>query len=141
LNRATRNALAGAVLQLALLVLAVYVAVSPDAFPGATTAARAGIVALAFSTIFLLLEVERLRVQVRTITVIAASALGGVPRDDKVAIDVLIRALSSEDAGVRDKAHKNLVRLTGQDLPPDAEAWQSWWETAREGFKRPSGKA
>ena len=76
MNRATRNALAGAILQLLLLAFAVYVAISPDAFPGATTAARAGIVAIAFATIFLLLEVERLRVQVRTVTVLAASALG-----------------------------------------------------------------
>ena len=138
MNRATRNALAGVVLQVALLAFAVYVAVSPDAFPGATTAARAGIVALAFATIFLLVEVERLRVQTRTV---AAIALGGVPRDDRAAIDLLVRALSSEDASVRAKAHRNLVRITGQDLPPDADAWRRWWEGARDGFTRPPGNA
>jgi hypothetical protein len=140
LNRATRNALAGSLLQLALLAFAIYVAVSPSAFPEATTLARAGIVALSFAAVFVLLEVDRLGRQLRALTVLTANALGAVPRDDRAAVDVLIRALGSDDPGVREKAHRNLVRLTGESLPADAEAWRSWWATAREGFKGPPGK-
>jgi hypothetical protein len=134
-NRATRNAIASLVVQGTLLAFAVYVALSRDAFPGATTLARAGVIATAFAAIFLAGEVERLRAQVRTLTLVAAGALGGAfPRDDRSAVDLLVRALSSEDAAVREKAHKNLLRITGKELPADAQAWRTWWESAREGF-------
>jgi hypothetical protein len=133
-NRATRNALAGVLVQAALLAFAIYVAVSRDAFPGATTLARAGIVALAFGVIFLVLEVDRLRAQVRAIAVMLGALGGQVPRDDRAAVDVLVAALRSTDPAVREKAHRNLQRITGEDLPPDADAWRTWWEGAREGF-------
>jgi hypothetical protein len=134
-NKATRNALSSLIVQVVLLAFSVYVAVSPDAFPGATTLARAGIVALSFGLILVALEVERLKAEVRALTVLAAGALGvQFPRDDRAAVDVLVRALSSDDPAVREKAHRNLLRLTGQDLPLDAEAWRSWWATARDGF-------
>jgi hypothetical protein len=134
-NRATRNALASLVVQASLLAFAIYVAVSTDAFPGASTAARAGLVAISFGVIFLVQELERLRAQTRALTLMTAGALGGaVPRDDKAAVDVLVLALGSEDPAVREKAHRNLVRLTGEELPADPEAWRSWWAVARDGF-------
>jgi hypothetical protein len=135
-TKSTRNALASLIVQAFLLAFAVYVAVSADALPGASTAARAGVVAMSFALMLVVQEVERLKAEVRALTVITAGALGaGVPRDDRAAVDVLVRALSSSDAAVREKAHRNLVRLTGQDLPPDVERWRAWWERAREEFK------
>jgi hypothetical protein len=133
-NRATQNALAGLLVKTALIVFAVYVAVATDAFPGATTLARAGLVALAFGLVFVVGEVERLRAQTRAIATLLGALGGAAPRDDRAAVDVLVAALSSTDAAVREKAHRNLQRITGEDLPPDPEAWRSWWAGARDGF-------
>ena len=51
-------------------------------------------------------------------------------------MDVLVRALTSADESVRAKAHKNLLRITGQGFGPDALAWTKWWEGARETFPK-----
>ncbi len=44
----------------------------------------------------------------------------------KDAIQILIRALESQDAQVTNTAHRELKRLTRQDLPADAAAWRGW---------------
>ena len=44
------------------------------------------------------------------------------------AIGILIRALGSREESTRTKAHTNLVRITGQDLPPEREVWEKWWK-------------
>jgi hypothetical protein len=64
---------------------------------------------------------------------------GRPPRDDRAAIDVLVRGLSGPEPEARAKAHKHLKRLTGQDLPPDPEAWARWWAENRAGFP-PGGR-
>lgn len=52
-------------------------------------------------------------------------------------VDILIKALGANDADTRQKAHAHLRRLTGQDLPPDAERWRAWWSKARDTFEPP----
>ena len=44
----------------------------------------------------------------------------------KDAIQILIRALESDDDRVSTTAHRELVRITKQNLPADASAWQAW---------------
>ncbi|MFH1679334.1 MAG: HEAT repeat domain-containing protein [Candidatus Eisenbacteria bacterium] len=44
------------------------------------------------------------------------------------AVPVLIRALSDEDAGVRDKALRVLKALTGCPFGPEPGPWGVWWE-------------
>jgi hypothetical protein len=63
------------------------------------------------------------------------------PRDDRAAVDVLVRALASPDPDVRAKAHRNLLRLTGQGFPADPVAWRKWWDVARESFPANRGSA
>ncbi|MCB9877086.1 MAG: hypothetical protein H6835_05735 [Planctomycetes bacterium] len=39
---------------------------------------------------------------------------------------LLIAAMRSGDASIRETSHHNLIRLVGQDLGVDPDAWQSW---------------
>ncbi|MGC6488362.1 MAG: hypothetical protein ACON4Z_12000 [Planctomycetota bacterium] len=48
------------------------------------------------------------------------------PRARREAARLLIAALSSDDAEVRETSRHNLVRLVGQDLGDDPAAWQAW---------------
>jgi hypothetical protein len=125
----------GLLVQLAFLALAVYVFVAPDALPGVSQVARAGVAALAVAVAALTGEVSRLRLQMTALLSALQSQLSShVPRDDRMAVDVLVSALGSKDAAVREKAHKNLLRITKQDLPPDPVAWRTWWQAARASF-------
>jgi hypothetical protein len=45
------------------------------------------------------------------------------------AIEILIGALASGDAAVRESSALHLRRLTGQDLGTDAAAWRRWLAT------------
>jgi hypothetical protein len=137
-----RRALAGLLVQAALLALGAYVALSPDALPGAPLVARCAIAVLFVVVALLLAEVSRLRIHFGAlIGALQAGVSGsGVKRDDRAAVDVLVRALSSDDADVRVKAHRNLVRITGQKMTMDPAAWQAWWAGARETFTAAGGK-
>jgi hypothetical protein len=131
------RAVMGLLVQGSLIAFGAYVAFSDAALPGASTLARCGVAALTLIVVVLVGEVSRLRLHMSQLIAALRAAGGGgagVPRDDRAAVDVLVRALSSDDADVRAKAHKNLVRLTGQRLTMDPEAWQAWWKDAREGF-------
>lgn len=136
------KALAGLLVQVALLALAVYVGVSESAIAGSWMG-RATVVVLLVVVALLVGEVTRMRQHVATlIQVIQAWRGGSVPpaeRDDRVAVDVLIGALESGDAAVRQTAHKNLLRITGQGFPADASAWRKWWDLARESFPKDRG--
>jgi len=44
----------------------------------------------------------------------------------KGAIEILIRALESENDQVASTAHRELQRITQQDLPPDPASWREW---------------
>src|SRR5262245_26227683 len=85
-------------------------------------------------------EVVRLRETLRQfIQALQAQIGAGAPRDDRKAVDTLVAALDSADESTRTMAHKHLVRITGKDLPPVAEAWETWWKDARSGFRAADG--
>ena len=44
----------------------------------------------------------------------------------KGAIEILIRALESDDTKVAEAAHRELQRITQQQLPPDPAQWREW---------------
>ena len=114
---------------------------SPDALGGASTTARAGVAGLAVAVAALYGETARLRLQVTALlSALKTNLAAHVPRDDRMAVDVLVSALGSKDAAVRDKAHKNLVRITKQDLPPDPAAWRAWWRATRPEFPAQGGE-
>jgi hypothetical protein len=113
---------------------------NPDAVPGAPLTTR-----LALAALFLVLgvvvgEVAGMRMQMGLLaTVLKGAGLGGAggrgsPRDDRAAVEILLRGLSAAAASTREASHRQLRRLTGQDLPSDAEAWSRWWAENREGF-------
>ena len=56
----------------------------------------------------------------------AIRALGHYEKDP-TAIRALVGLLATErDVAVRSRTHDSLVNVTGEDLPPDAKAWQAW---------------
>ena len=56
----------------------------------------------------------------------AIRSLGNYDKD-QTAIRTLVGVLQVEkDVAVRGRAHESLVKITGQDLPPDGEAWAKW---------------
>ena len=136
------RAVAGLVVQAALLALGAYLVLSPEALPGSPLLARCAIGVLFVVVGMLLAEVSRLRTHFGAlISALQAGVSGGTKRDDRAAIDVLVRALTSDDPDVRIKAHRNLVRITGQKLTMDPAAWQAWWAGARETFSGAGGAA
>ena len=144
MNKATQNALSGLIVRMALIAYGAYVIFAESALPGATTWARAGLAAVVFALVLALGEIGRLSTSVKTLTLLTAGVLhgaGNVARDDRAAVDILVSALSSDDRDTREKAHKNLMRLTGKELPLDLRAWSDWWAEARAGFTAKGGKA
>ena len=59
-------------------------------------------------------------------------------KTQRAAVDMLIQSLSSENAKVVQKVHAQLVRLTGQDLPAESEAWTAWWAENKATWSRDS---
>ena len=56
----------------------------------------------------------------------AIRALGSYDKDP-TAIRTLVAVLKADrDVAVRGRAHESLVKITGQDLPADGNAWQTW---------------
>lgn len=63
----------------------------------------------------------------RTDVRLAAIRALGYYEKDPTAIRVLVGVLATErDVAVRSRTHESLVNITGEDLPPDAKAWQAW---------------
>lgn len=58
-------------------------------------------------------------------------------RRDRKAIDILVKAMESDNPNVRRASAEHLRRLTGQDHGEDGAAWAAWWESARAGFRAP----
>jgi hypothetical protein len=132
---ASSRLLFGFAVQLAFLGLAIYLVVSPDALPGASHAARVGVAALALAVGVLWGEVMRVRADLgELLRALQRDLSTYTPRDDRMAVDVLVAALDSKDPAAREKAHLHLRRLTGQNLPPDGAAWRAWWQGARATF-------
>lgn len=53
----------------------------------------------------------------------------------KGAIEILIRALESENEEVAATAHRELKRITKQDLPANVEAWRRWLKSEEKNAK------
>jgi hypothetical protein len=121
-----------------LLGLGAYVGLVDDAVE-ASPLGRGAIVAVFVACAFLVGEVARLRAHMGALIQLlkgGIAAAAAAERDDRAAVDVLVRALASSDADVRAKAHKNLLRITGQGFGPDPGAWARWWEGARDTFPK-----
>ena len=70
-------------------------------------------------------------------TMLAAFRDNQVARRDVDAIDILVAALRATSDDTRAVARRQLRRLTGMDHGEDAEAWERWWESQREGWAGP----
>ncbi|MFV1960096.1 MAG: hypothetical protein ACC662_11870 [Planctomycetota bacterium] len=116
-------------IRLIFLFFAAWVAVAPDALPGAHVVTRVGFVVIFLAFSILVGEIARLRTQfemlMRALRAATRKESGSVAAQE--AVPILIRALASREEATRQKAHRNLVRLTGQDLPPERTAWEAWW--------------
>ncbi len=127
------------VLRLLMIAAAVWVAISAQALPpGTHWVLRAALAAMFLVVSVLIGEVATLRTQFELFLRALRSAGVQVSMDepasrDKEAIAILIRALGSREPSTREKAYKNLVRLTGQQLPPEKAAWEAWWKAEKEG--------
>ncbi len=127
----------GLLVQLGFLVLAVYLVVSGDALPGASHVARVGLAAAVLAVGVLYGEISRVSANVTQVRADMKALIHALQqdlsaaKDDRMAIDVLVAALSAEDPEKRALAHKHLVRLTGRTFPPDAQPWLAWWKSAR----------
>lgn len=134
--------------RLAFLVFAGWIIAVPDTLPGAHPIVRIGLGATFLVIAIVVGEVAKLQTQFEMLLKALRAAGAQMraeapPRDDNAAITILIRALGSKEESTREKAHANLVRLTGQDLPPEREAWEAWWKEHQErqaGAPLPSGQ-
>lgn len=123
------------VIRLVFLFFAVWIAVKPEAIEGASLIARIGFVALFLVMAVMVGEVARLHTQfemfIRALRSAGVKVQDDGGKTDKEAIGILIRALGSRDEETREKAHRHLKRLSGQELPPDPKAWERWWKEAK----------
>jgi hypothetical protein len=131
------------VLRLGFMVFAGWIALVPDTLPGAPMLLRMGLAATLLVIAILVGEVAKLQTQfemllkaLRAAGASVAAEAAAPQRDDEAAIAILIRALGSREEATREKAHANLLRITGQELPLDREAWQAWWDAQREAASR-----
>ena len=58
----------------------------------------------------------------------AIRALGSYERDPEAARALVAVLQTEKDVAVRGRAHESLKKITGQDLPPDGQAWANWLE-------------
>ncbi len=58
-------------------------------------------------------------------------------RREREAIDILVRAMESDNDDVRRSSREHLVRLTGQDFGDEPSAWSAWWNEHRSRFRAP----
>ena len=61
------------------------------------------------------------------------------PRARLEAARLLIAALRSDDASIRETSQHNLARLVGRDLGANPAPWQQWLATEEAREKRPQG--
>lgn len=122
-------------IRLAFVVFAGWLLVVPSTLPGSPDFVRMGLAATLLVIAILVGEVAKLQTQfemllkaLRAAGASVAAEAASPQRDDDAAVGILIRALDSREETTRSKAYSNLTRLTGQDLPPDREAWDAWWK-------------
>jgi hypothetical protein len=129
------------VVRLSLLFFAAWFALTPEALPQAPALARIGLSALFLVLVVIVGEIHATRTQMHLLlTVLKAKTdlASGTPPDPRAAVEILVKAMRSAKGETREKIHRQLVRLTGRDLPDSAEAWEKWWEENRETFSRPA---
>lgn len=130
-----QRALLGLLLQAALVAFGIYLGVSESALPSASSTARLAVAALFVAVALLFGEVQRVRRDMALLLgALKAQAGTAAHKDQRMAVDVLVSALESPEARVREVAHRNLVRITRKDLPLDAARWKAWWGEARASF-------
>ena len=56
-------------------------------------------------------------------------------KEQRAAINLMIKTIATEDAGVRAKVLERLRLWTGEDFGEDRDAWMAWWEENRSGFR------
>lgn len=138
----TTRLLLNALLRLAFLGFALWIGLGGEAaLPGAPLATRIGLMLLFLAVSILLGEVAQQRDHLGALLKLLKGMAPGAKRDDREAVDILLQGLASKDPAVREKVHHHLRRLTGQDLPPDPEAWRAWWAVSRETFQAPASAA
>lgn len=135
-------------ISLALVFFAGWFAIADSAMPeGTSLVSRLGLSLLFLIAAILLGEVSKLRVHFGMLMGAIKAARGGdgggplapaMPTDPaaakRQAVAILIRSLDSDDATIRETAHSNLLRLTGQDLPADSASWRAWWAQNEDSF-------
>lgn len=95
-----------------------------------------GMAVLFFYVAFLGFDIGRLRERLLDLAEqILRVFYGPNFRRERQAVDILVRALRSDDPGVRATSLSHLKRLTGQDLGDNAEAWDEWWQAHRATFR------
>lgn len=135
----TTRLVVAALLRLTLLGFGMWIAFAPGALPeGTPVVTRAAFTMLFVVAALLFGEMVQLKEQFGMLQKLL-KATGGGPgkRDDREAIDLLIRGLSAPDPDTREKAHHHLKRLTQQDMPAQPELWQAWWAANRDAFVSP----
>lgn len=87
-------------------------------------------------------ERHRLRAEMRDVLEqVLEGVYGKNYRQQRDAIDILVRALNSNDATARATAAAELKRLTGQDFGEQPDPWSRWWESNRRTFSsQPSSR-
>lgn len=145
MNPAVRLLVAFAI-RVSLVFFAGWFALAESALPAdVSTVSRMGLAFLFLIAAILVGEVSSLRLHFGMIMGAIRKAKGepaeasGPVADAadtrRMAVDQLIKALGvTKDDAVRTTVHKNLTRLTGQDLPADATAWETWWAQNRDTF-------
>ncbi len=120
-----------------LAALALGVLYDPESGEAADRRLRWAVAALAGSTaiLWILLQWTR-RTLAEVGELLADVRFGSGTRRDREAVDILVRALRTPEAAVRETALRQLRRITGQDLGDDPGAWAKWWAAARGGFSR-----
>ena len=81
-------------------------------------------------------EKNHLRETLRGMVAIIKKQLEGRAASSvKEAVEILIRALASDDSETKEKVVQRLQKLTGQSFGDDRSAWESWWSENRESFE------
>ena len=121
------------VVRFIFMLFAGWIAFVPDALPSAHPATRAGLAALVLVFTLVLGWLGQLATKFDMLlrAIKTATTKEGRAEVQGDAVGILIRALGSREPDTREKAHLNLMRITGQDLPPDKKAWQAWWDEQR----------
>lgn len=150
--KAGTRLLVGALVRLVLLGYGVWFAVRSDALgPDVPMASRIGLVILFVVMSILVGEMSQMRTHFSLLVgalraaggtagaaaapVAAAGAMAGdLTSDPRQPIEILLQALRMTSGDTQAKAHAHLKRLTGQNLPMDAAAWDAWWAENRDRY-------